>query len=155
MTLNSIYRKKGAYFWHTVATAASSFTGNCTVNWRPCVAFVKRLKTLLSGAGNWDLVRLSTQGRNHKIKIIYKMGWTHLCSSLSKRWVEPAPTSKRSRLIILAFCRGISVMISFANRNEDEGFMAHKKFKRQKNQNLCLCHSSLMTSKLQHVLKAK
>lgn len=43
--------------------------------------------------------------------------------------------------------RGISVMISSANRNEDERFMARKKFKRQKNQ------KSLSVSFLTHDLQ--
>lgn len=65
------------------------------------------------------------------------MGWTHLCSSFSKRREDPSQkvtTSKSSRLIILAYIRLTSIMISSVRRNKDEGFMACKKknFKQQK-----------------------
>lgn len=81
------------------------------------------------------------------------MGWTHLCSSLSKRWEEPAEkkksqTSNSSQLIILAHNEG-NKRNDFKLRTETRmrDLWLIKKFKRRKNQ------KSLPVSFLTHDLQ--
>lgn len=82
------------YYWHTVTAAFSSFT----VNLQQCEGFffnalVKKTeveKMLLSGLATHIIQPGSAhEAENHKINRIHKMGSTHLCTSFSKRWVEP------------------------------------------------------------------
>lgn len=107
MTWNSIYIKD-VYYWHTATAASSSCITKLCSEFNDFHVLVTNVdKNTIVWVANAALVQRSTWGTNHKINEMYKMGWTHQCSSISKRWVElsgkkKSPTSKRSQLIILA-----------------------------------------------------